>query len=120
MAESLPRHILNTALSSAARTATVSSSDINTDAPYHGIIVYLDVTVASGTGGLQVIIEGKDPTSGNYVPINATPTLVITTGTKAYVVYSGIGAAAGGVVQTTSNILPLPFRIRIAVGDASS
>lgn len=108
-----------TALSSSARTVQTSSSDITN---YNGgaIIVYLNVTVASGTGGLTVRIQGKDPVSGNYFNLNAAPTAVTATGQTAYVLGPGNATASGDVVQATQGRIPRTFRITVTVGDASS
>jgi hypothetical protein len=107
-----------TALASAART-TVQSVDL-TNYNARGIQVILNVTAASGTGGLTVNIRGKDPVSGNYYILHAAPTAVTATGLKVYELYPGIGAAAGDLTARASAILPRSFNLQVAVGDASS
>jgi hypothetical protein len=50
---------------SATRTATFVSPD--QDNPYwRGLALFLNITQASGTGGLTPVIQLKDPASGNY------------------------------------------------------
>jgi hypothetical protein len=105
-----------TALTSAARTAATNSADI-TNYNGRGILVTLDISAASGTGGLQIRIAVKDPVSGNYANLNALPTAVITISTTTYLLYPG---ATTGATQTTNGALPRTFRISTAVGDASS
>jgi hypothetical protein len=77
----------------------------------------LNVTAASGTGGLTVRIQAQDPVSGNWVSVNAAPTAVTATGTYFYQVYPG---ASAGATQTTSSVLSHTWRIQINVGDSSS
>lgn len=106
-----------TALASAARTATTNSSDI-TNHNAVGILVFLNVTVASGTGGLQVQVMAKDPVSGSYFALNAAPTAVTGTGLKLYVVDPG--SSGGNATQATEASLPRTFRITVTHGDGSS
>lgn len=112
-----------TALASAARTATTNSADI-TNHNSLGVLVFLNVTVASGTGGLQVRVTGKDPVSGNYSFLNGTPTAVTAVSNNVpptYLFYPGVNTTAvGSVAQATSSILPRTFRITVSHGDATS
>jgi hypothetical protein len=108
-----------TALISATRTATTSSPD-QTNPNGRGLHVILNITAASGTGGLQIFIQGKDPVSGNYYNLNATPTAVVATGQTIFEVYPGIGPISGGITQRTSGALPRTFRIQVVHGDASN
>lgn len=84
-----------------------------------GVQVVLNVTVASGTGGLTISIEGQDPVSGAWFKLNADPTAVTATGTYVYELVAGAGAASGGVTQRTGGVLPFNWRVHVAVGDAS-
>ena len=70
-----------------------------------GILVVLDVTAASGTGGLTLRINAHDQASSQAVPLNAAPTAVTTTGTTSYSLYP-FSAVAGNVTQATSFYLP--------------
>lgn len=109
-----------TALASTARTTTSYSNDI-TNATARGIIIYLNITAASGTGGLQVRVYGKDPASAQYFALNGAPTAKTTTGSFPYVFYPG--AASGATLaadQIVSGPLPRTFRIGVTHGDASS
>jgi len=119
--EGIADFILNTEgtlLASAARTANIATPlQINYNAK--GVFLWLNVTVASGAGGLTLIVQGIDPISGLPVWLNATPTAVTTTGTFGYELYPG-GTLSGDVKQRTSGILPRSWKVLIAVGDASS
>ncbi len=106
-----------TLLVSAARTATTDSTDQN-NGYARGVLVHLNVTAASGTGGLTVRVQAKDPVSGAYVSLNAAPAVVTAVGTFAYLLYPGAGA--GGLTQATSGGLPRTWRVQVTHGDASS
>jgi hypothetical protein len=109
-----------TLLASAARTATAAGAD-QTNYDGRGVVVFLNVTAASGSGGLQVVVEGKDPVSGTYQQINATPTAVTATGFRSYVVYPGAASGPqGDVTQTTQQVLSRTWRVRVVHGDGSS
>lgn len=110
------------ALASAARTATTASAT-QTNYNARGIHVMLTVTVASGTGGLQVYINGLL----NAVPYNLTaaPTAITATGSYIYELYPGASAAAVGalsqqVVQRTAASLPRSFQINVVHNNATS
>lgn len=106
-----------TLLASAARTAT-TYTPVQTNYNARGVIIYLNVTSASGTGGLDVIVLSVDPISGNTFPINATPTSVTSTGLSTYVIYPGI--SGGSNTQSTSQILPRTWEIKMTQLDSSS
>jgi len=107
-----------TLLANAERTATVYGSD-QTNYNARGLIVFLNVTGASGTGGLYVVIQGKDAT-GQYYTLNTSPPAVTGTGRFVYVLYPGATGTGDDVVQTTSLVLPRTWRVNIAHGDSSS
>jgi hypothetical protein len=109
-----------TLLASAARAAATASPDqVNYNG--RGVRVVLSVTAASGTGGLQVQMQGKDSISLNYYQINASPTAVTATGTYVYDLYPAtLAAAANGITQVTQALLPRSWRVNVAAGDSSS
>lgn len=84
-----------------------------------GILVVLDVTEASGTGGLTLRINAHDQASSQAVPLNADPTAVTATGTTSYALYP-FGAVSGNVTQATEFYLPALFSISVTHGDSSS
>ena len=111
-----------TALASAARTATATSSNVVAD-QYKGVHIILNITAASGTGGLIVRAQGLDPISGNFYSLNGAPPAIVATGIYAYEFYPGITSSVSGpnnVNQRTSTSLPRTWRVQVQVGDATS
>ncbi|HZS45388.1 MAG TPA: hypothetical protein VFC63_09825 [Blastocatellia bacterium] len=109
-----------TLLASAARTAATQSPD-QTNYNGRGVQVILNVSAASGTGGLQVVVQGKDPVSGSYYNLYAAPTAVTATGIKVYEVAPGASSAGAGDVATrVAGQLPRTWRVNVLVGDSSS
>jgi hypothetical protein len=79
----------------------------------------LEVSVASGTGGLQVQLFANDFDIGNaYQAVNALPTAVTTAARFTYCIYPG--AAGGAYTQATSAGLPPYFTVKVTHVDASS
>ncbi|WP_407310490.1 hypothetical protein [Desulfosporosinus sp. SB140] len=110
-----------TLLASAARTSsTVSPTQTNYNAK--GIIVWINVTAASGTGGLQVIVQGGHPLIGGYAPwLTAAPAAITSTGVRGYAFYPGISTVAGtGINVAINGILPRTFSVLVQHGDSSS
>src|SRR5581483_11863115 len=104
----------------ATRTTTTTSATQANPRGVLGMVVYLNVTAASGTGGLKVQILGIDPISGNGFALNALPTAVTATGTYAYVIGPGCSSASGSVQQATSGVVPPRFQIQVTHVDGSS
>lgn len=104
---------------SAARTTALA--DIIPDeniADARGILVFLTVTAASGTGGLQVGVKALPPgvmTGG--VLLHTLPAAVIATGVTSLMIYPGIAA---GATTFASAVLPPRIGFNVSVGDASS
>lgn len=105
-----------TLLPSATRTAFTSAPQ-QTNYNARGVIVFLNVTAASGTGGLVVRIRGVDPVSGNGVYLNPSPTAIITAGTTAYTVYPGIASVNQ---QGYNYVLPKLWSVDVNHNDATS
>ena len=59
-----------TVFPAATRSATAISPDF-TNANFRGVMVFLNITAASGTGGLTGRVEGKDPVGGGYFALRA-------------------------------------------------
>jgi len=106
-------------LPSAARTAGVdTATQINYNA--RGVIVFLVVTAASGSGGLSVAIQGADQ-AGNFVTLHTIAAAITATGTYAYELYPGVVATAPGNLKLSwSGALPRSWRVEVTVGDSSS
>jgi hypothetical protein len=108
-----------TLLASAARTGSaVSPTQTNYNAK--GVIVFINCTAASGTGGLKLQFRGIDPISGAVSWLNATPTPITATGNYLYVLYPGASTIAQDVRQATSLPLPRQWAIEIWTGDSTS
>lgn len=113
----LRNNVEGIALASAVRNSTTNSPDI-VNYNHKGIAVILNVTSASGTGGLQIRVQAKDPVSGNYVTgINPPPTAVTTVTTTMIEVYPGISSPN---FNGYSYALPRTFRISITHVDSSN
>lgn len=108
-------------LESAARTATVASPKQQHYA-CRAIRLYLNITAASGTGGLQPIIRGYDLVSGTAVALSTGGTAIVATG--CYVYEMGLGllstAKQGNIEECQNRPAPVQWDVSIAVGDASS
>ena len=101
-----------------ARTATWTSPTYKAETEA-GILVVLDVTAASGTGGLTLRVNAHDLAGSVEVPLNSAPTAVSATGTTSYAIYP-FGAISGALTQSTSGYLPRMFSITVTHGDSSS
>jgi hypothetical protein len=99
-------------------TTTQQSPDVNN--PYwQGCVVYLNITSASGTGGLTPHLMFKDPGSGQYDDMAAMGSAKTANGIYAYLIYPASGLLNdGGASQTAA--LPRTFAIKIVAGDNSS
>lgn len=105
-----------TALASAVRAAQINSADL-VNYNCRGVIVFLNVTAASGTGGLTLRIQAKDPISGAYGNLLSASAAVVATGMSIYLLYPG---GASGGTQGVTGPLPRTWRISMNVGDASN
>jgi hypothetical protein len=106
-----------TALAASARTATPAVQNL-VNYNSKGVIVFLNVTAASGTGGLTLSVRATELVASNPVQINSSPTAVTATGTYSYVIYPS--NLTGSFTQMTSSPLPYKWSINVAHGDASS
>lgn len=106
-------------LSSAARTATTTTSP-QQNLKARGVLLVLNVTIASGAGGLTLRIQYKDPVSGNWGNLNSAPTTITAAAQLLYVLYPGVTATNGNAQQVVSFPLPRDWRVSITHGDGSS
>ncbi|MCG8514567.1 MAG: hypothetical protein MI740_10525 [Halanaerobiales bacterium] len=108
-------------LASAART-TGASSALQTNFACKGVLIWLNVTAASGTGGLKVVVHGVDPISGLGGYLNPEPVPINSVRLTGYVIYPGIADAIGGttIKQTSSVVLPRIWYIHVFHVDSSS
>lgn len=111
-----------TLLSIGARTATTNTPEFLTWNA-RGLILLLNVSAASGTGGLQPVLYNRDSSGGNTYQVNSTPTVVTTTGWRTYFfhpVYPATLNQAATVIQNVSCLLSPWCLVQILHGDASS
>jgi hypothetical protein len=105
-----------TLLASAARTATVSSPDqVNYNG--RGVVVTLNVSALADTPSIVLTIEAK---MGALYEVLLTAAAVTATGTHSFIVYPGVGAASGDVVQVAGFPLPRTWRVTLTHADADS
>lgn len=107
-----------TILASAVRTGAAAAVAL-TNRNKTSLWVFLNVTAASGTGGLSVQVRAKDPVSGAVKQLNAAPTAVVATGLTTYFFNSGT-ISASGITQGTNCHVPRDIEIQVAHGDGSS
>lgn len=102
----------------AARTAGASISNLS-GLGFRGVRAYLDITAASGTGGLMVLFRAIGPRA-TTAALNTGGAAQTTTGLKIYELYLNAAAAAAGVVDAASRRLPKLFEVAVTADDGSS
>ncbi len=113
--------VSGTALASAARTVSTISADIPSGG-FRGLIVYLNVTAASGTGGLTPRLIAKDPLSLVTSVSAAVSTAATATGLRVFHFGPGVGTLSGtGLGWGAAGVqLSGTFQLQVLHGDASS
>jgi hypothetical protein len=106
-------------LPSAQRSANTSTA-IQQDAYVTYVRAYLNVTVASGTGGLSVVFRGYDKYSGNSVELTTGGDAVSQTGTYAYEMGLSPSAAFGTLLDAASRSVPYRWDALVKHLDGSS
>ena len=117
--ESASSNLSATILTSAARTATTNSSD-QTNKSGKGVVVTVDVTSITATPILTPNIQCKDEISAKYENLLAASATITATGTHSYIVYPGVGAASGDIVQVAGFPLCRVWRVAITHSDTDS
>ncbi len=113
---------IGTALTSNARTVTTTSATIDANGA-RGIIAYINVTAASGTGGLVLRVGAVDPVTLATNPIASLNVTLLTTGLRAFSIYPGNGGSsvAAWLFAGTAGVpLPSKFNLSVTHADASS
>ena len=109
-----------TLLASAARTVSTNSPD-QTNYNARGVILFLNVTAASGTGGLQMRVRIKDTLTGNYVNLSDLTSLRTTTGRDTLLLYPGASDTEQGDINLAAPFpLPRTWGVKVNHGDGSS
>lgn len=102
----------------AARTAAATPVRVNSRGT-EGIIIYLNVTAASGTGGLVVQLRGFN-NEGSPVIFYASPSSVAAT-SRTYICSPwNLSAAANGITAVQGVPLPYNFDVNVTHADGSS
>jgi len=107
-----------TALASAARTATTSSSDL-TNFNAVGVYIFFSITAVPGVHTVTLTVTAKDPIAGTYETL-LTGSAESTTATKCYLLYPGAGAAANGVDVVNAFPIPRTWRVTVTHSAGSS
>lgn len=82
---------------------------------FRGVLVVVQVDSMTGTS-ITPAIQAKDTTQtgvAKYVQLTANLTAITAKGTYAYVLYPGVGTAAGGVTATASMPLAPLWRVTL-------
>lgn len=106
-------------LPSALRTATTPTAAF-VETSHLCIRLYLNVTAASGSGGLQPQIRGYDRISGNAVAVSTGGAAVTATGLFVYELMPSANAAAGQVKESLGRYLPYKWDVNVVHGDGSN
>lgn len=113
--------ITRTLLASAARSADTASV-VQTSPEHVCVRIFLNVTTASGSGGLVPVIRGYDPASG--LPFEMTPggpTAITQTGLYVYEMRPKQSPEPfGRLVERTDNWLPHKWDVLVKHCDATS
>lgn len=108
------------ALPLASRTVFTSTPTLSADG-FKGLHWWLDVGIASGTGGLTVQIATVDPIFGGVIGGYIFGTAKTTTGLVTGFIYPGAESNQfNAFVASLGLVVPPRFRLSVNVGDASS
>ncbi len=106
-----------TLLASAARTAT-TNSDAQVNLCGRGVMVTVTVTAVTSTPSITPKIQAI--MGGNNEDLLSAAAAITGTGVHTYIVYPGVGAASGDVVQVAGFPLPRDWRVSVVHGDTDS
>jgi len=106
-------------LASAARTATATSPALR-NRWHKALHLVLDVTAASGTGGLTLHVQQVDRDTGKTVDLLVDGSAITATGTYGFQLALSEGAAGNGIRAAASRMLPSDWQVQIVHGDGSS
>lgn len=106
-------------LPSAVRSATTACPQMQ-DRHSNTARLYLNVTAASGTGGLTLQLRGYDKESGSSAVIFADPNAITATGLYVFELGPAVGAADAHRRAVLNAFLPVVWDVNIAAGDSST
>lgn len=102
-----------TALASAVRAASTSSSDL-TNYNARGVMLFVNITANPGGGEtLTPKIEAKDPISGTYARLGAAFTAINAGGGNAMYTYVFFPAVTAGQDGNNNAVLPKTWRVTV-------
>lgn len=107
-----------TLLASAIRAADTNTADQTNSAKARGVMLILDVTSVTALQTLTLLLQVKDPVSGNYVSIATTGAIGTTAtavGTYALAIHPGLGSLAAALTSLFGTALALPYTWRAQV-----
>lgn len=105
-----------TLLASAARTATVSSSDM-TNPGFTGVMVIVTSTAFALTPSITCTIQGKNPVTGAYYTILASAAITDGSTTRILTVLPGATASANVTINMG---IPKIWRVTMTHSDTDS
>lgn len=100
-----------TVLASASNAAGTRTSADQTNFNARGVFVYLNITALGAAETLTLLIDGKDPVSGDYPVLTAFAGV---TADAAYTLYPGaLETAAVAAHEVQGLVLPRTWRVRV-------
>ena len=107
-------------LDSQARTTNTASEVIN-NTEWKGVTLFVNVTAASGTGGLVIDFRFHDPITGTSKLVAGGGQAITATGTYVYQLYPGVSTGANaGIYATASLALMAQWSVTVTHLDGSS
>jgi hypothetical protein len=97
-----------------------TASAIQTDRAARELRLYLDVTDAPGSGGLTVVIRGRDKISGRAVELSTGGALVTAAGTYCYELSTSPDPVFGNVLEAVSRTVPYRWDAVVKHADGAS
>lgn len=108
-------------LTSAARTATNQSASVTNSTGAIGVILYLRITAASGTGGVSMNMQFQDPIGNTWDNWPGTTAAATANGNYVMIIYPASLTIGSTAVKTAqAMLLPNTWRVNFIHGDASS
>lgn len=107
-----------TALDGTTATTASGTSDSLSNAVARGVMVFVNVTAASGSSPTLVVkLQAQDPASGTWFDITDVATASITgTGASLLTIYPGLTVAANSKIDMP---VPRTFRVAWTLGGSS-
>ncbi len=109
-----------TLLASAARTATVTSTDTTNYNNNSGLLLFIDVTSITASPSVTAQLDWKDPASGDYEPVWIATVAIVGTGEYIYMFGLGGVGSAGEYDEAVNILIPRTFRLTMTHADSDS